>query len=237
VAGTINVILRSAPALRQREARASVGYRALSPQGSLRVSFSDRVGALGYQLPVTLNNWRNAASSTLQRVSRPPGAVRREDVVSARDEWRGGGLNFAPRLDWKLSESDAMQWQAYLQRNDSTSRARRSHAVIEGPPLNTVNETSGSESVWQMERLQAQWTRKRPDGTRVELKASAQSTLSRSAGEWLGRNAAEALTAQRPARSDVRAGCSPAPAAGHGAHAAGRLGPRRAAPARVAAPA
>lgn len=204
VAGTINVILRSAPASRQREARAAVGYRALAPQGSLRLSFSDQVGALGYQLPLTLNNWRNAASSTLQRVSRPPGAVRCEDVVSARDEWRGGGLNFTPRLDWKLSDSDALQWQGYLQRNESTSRSRRSNEVVEGAPLNTVNEASGSNSVWQMERLQAQGTRKQPDGTRFELKASAQSTLSRSAGDWLGRNAVEAVTAQRESASSQR---------------------------------
>ena len=204
VAGTINVILRNAPPVRQREARATLGYRALAPQASVRVSFSDRIDTLGYQLPLSLSNWRNAASSTLQRVSRTPRAVRREDVVSARDEWRGGGLNFNPRLDWKPNAADTLLWQGSLQHQESSSRSRRSNTLLEGPPLNTVAEAASSASVWQLERLQAQWVRKQPDGTRFELKASAQSTLSRSAADWLGRNALEAVTAQRETTSSQR---------------------------------
>ncbi|MDP2008259.1 MAG: TonB-dependent receptor [Rubrivivax sp.] len=204
VAGTLNVILRGAPRLRQREARASLGYRALAPQGSASLRWGDRVGALGFQLPLTAYSWANAASGRAARVSRPEGGEPREDEVSSHDEWRGGGLNFSPRLEGKLSDTDTLQWQAFVQRNESRNHSRRATEVLSGPAVGTVTDASASRGNWQMQRTQAQWVRKTADGVRVELKASAQSTLARSAGQWVGRDAAGAFTAQRDSLSSQR---------------------------------
>jgi iron complex outermembrane receptor protein len=197
VAGSINVILRSAPKLRTREVRAALGYRALSPQGSTTLSWGDRIGAIGFQLPLTAYTWANAGEGLVERVSRPVGSTRREDRVTSQDEWRGGGVNFTPRLDWKLSDTDTLNTQLFLQRSESRNLTRRATEVLLGTPVTTVSERSASRGTWAMQRLQGQWVHKQADGGRLELKGSAQSTLSRSWGQWQGRNVLGAQTAQR----------------------------------------
>ena len=204
VAGSINVILRSAPRLRTRELRTSLGYRALSPQGNASFSWGDRVGSLGFRLPLTAYTWANAGLGRAERVSRPAGAERREDRVVSQDEWRGGGLNFTPRLDWKARDTDTLSAQLFLQHNESRHQTHRATEVRAGPPVTTVDEDAATRGNWQMQRLQAQWVHKAADGRRVEIKGSAQGTLSRSVGEWLGRDAAGAATAQRSHLSSQR---------------------------------
>ena len=197
VAGTINVILRTAPRFRQREVRLATGYRALAPQGSLSASWGDRVGGIGFQVPLTVSSWANATHSQTDRLSRLPSGELREQQVRGRDESRGGGLTFSPRLDIKLSDIDQLQWQAFVQGNESRNRSARDTAVLSGPPLTTLQDSSQSAGKWQMLRTQLQWVRRRPDGLRLELKAAVQGTAQRSASNGLGRDALGAVTVQR----------------------------------------
>ncbi len=204
VAGTINVILRAAPKLRQREWRASAGYRALGPQGSTALSWGDRIGALGFHLPITAYNWANAADVAVHRVSRTPSGQPSEQQVLGFDAWRGGGINMAPRLDWKLNDEDSLQWQAFLQRNESDNRSRRDTTALAGPAPYSLLDQSSSRLTWQLARSQAQWLNKSPDGRRLELKASGQSSLWRSAGSSQGRDAGDVLGGLRDSLSSQR---------------------------------
>ena len=68
VAGTINIILRAAPPQRQREVRANLSYRSARPLGSLHLSWGDRVGDVGLQLPLSVYQWAGA-----NRSPTPPG--------------------------------------------------------------------------------------------------------------------------------------------------------------------
>ena len=197
VAGTINVILRSAPRLRQREVRAATGYRALAPQGSLSASWGDRVGAIGFHLPLSLSSWANATDTQTDRLSRLPTGELREQRVVGRDESRGGALNFSPRLDIKLGEHDQLQWQAFVQHNESRNRSARDTAVLSGPPVTTVQDSSQSFGHWQMLRTQLQWVRRQPSGLRLELKAAGQGTAQRSASDGQGRDALGAVSVRR----------------------------------------
>lgn len=204
VAGSINVILRAAPRLRQRELRAALGYRKLAPQGSMRLSWGDRAGALGYVLPLSAYTWANGATGVQQRVSRPDGTATRVDEVASLDEWRGGGVNFAPRLDWKLGETDTLQWQAFVQRNESRNRGWRETQVLGGPPVETVASASNARGRWDLQRTQLLWVHKRPDGGRLELKAGAQGTSSVADSLWVGRDDEGVPTAQRQHLNSVR---------------------------------
>lgn len=204
VAGTINVILRTAPKTLQREWRSGIGYRALGPQGSASFSWGDRIGALGFHLPLSGSTWANAARTATQRDSRSVEGVLTQQTVQGFDAWRGGGLNLAPRLDWKLNDLDTLQWQAFLQRNESDNRSRRSTEVLAGPPPWTQAERSESHGIWQLARSQAQWVRKVPDGARWELKGSAQESQSRSALTSQGQDAAGSDRPQRDALSSQR---------------------------------
>ena len=197
VAGTINVILRSAPRLRQRELRLGTSYRALAPQALVSASWGDRVGAIGFHVPLSLSSWANATNTQTERVSRLASGEQREQAVQGRDESRGGGLNFSPRLDIKLGEKDQLQWQAFVQRNESRNRSARGTEVLSGPPLSTVHDTSQSFGAWQMMRTQLQWVRRDTDGSRLELKAAVQGTANRSASNGLGRGALGATTVLR----------------------------------------
>ncbi len=189
VAGTINVILRAAPKTLQRELRSSAGYRALGPQGSLAFSWGDRVGAVGLFLPVNASTWANAARLSTRRTLRQADGSVTDQALDGRDRWRGGGLNLAPRLDWKLDDLHTLQWQAFLQRNESDNRSMRTLDVLSGPPPSTLGDRSASRSTWQLARTQAQWVRKQADGTRWELKGSAQGSLSRSSTTAQGQDA------------------------------------------------
>ena len=200
VAGTINIILRAAPKTLQREWRSGIGYRALGPQGSASFSWGDRIGAVGFFLPLNASTWANAASVQTQRVSRSADGVLTQQTVLGRDGWRGGGLNLAPRLDWKPNDRDALQWQAFLQRNESDNRSQRATQVLVGPLPSTLGERSTSRGVWQLARSQAQWVHKLPDGTRWELKGSAQGSQSRTAWTAQGQDAAGS---DRPLRDSL----------------------------------
>jgi len=186
VAGTINIILRNAPRLKQREFRSSGGYRAVVPQGSVSLNWGDRIGNLGFYVPLSAYSWANAADLQVLRVSRgSDGSIRRQQVLG-RDEWRGGGVSLAPRLDWKLGGEDTLNLQAFVQRNDNQNSGKRDTVALQGPPPFSARDRSTSGGKWQMLRSQAQWVHKQADGRRWELKSSAQGSLWRGAGSSQG---------------------------------------------------
>ena len=189
VAGTINVILRSAPKTLQREWRAATAYRrGVGAQGSTSFNWGDRVGALGYYLPLSVYSWANGSGFEVLRTSRLSSGDITQQQVIGRDEWRGGGLTFAPRLDWKLGEEDTLNGQLFMQRNESNNRNQRRTAALQGPAPSSVQDGSESSGSWELARSQAQWVRKRSDGSRLELKGSAQSSLSRGASTAQGQS-------------------------------------------------
>lgn len=186
VAGTINVILRVPPRTLQRELRVHTSYRGLRPVGSLNLSWGDRVGALGFQLPVATYQWAGNGSSQSWRLSRLPSGELREQQVSGRDQWHGGGLNFGPRFDWRFSEFETLQWQTFLQAHRSGNRSSSHIDVLQGTPPTVIDSSNRNQGDWQMARSQLQWQRRTPEGQRFELKASWQATLGRSDGRYLG---------------------------------------------------
>jgi outer membrane receptor for ferrienterochelin and colicins len=188
-AGTINVILRGAPKLQQREWRANAGYRAVKPQGSTSFSWGDRVGALGFYLPISVYSWANAGDLDVRRLSRSSDGAVSEQQVQGRDEWTGGGVNVSPRFDLKLGEEDMLNWQAFVQRNENENNSRRSTAALQGPQPTSVRDSSVSRGTWELARTQLQWVRKTAEGRRLELKGSAQGSLWRGWGTSQGRDA------------------------------------------------
>lgn len=186
VAGTINVILRTPPRFQQREWRANLGYRALRPQESTSLSWGDRIGDFGFQIPISTFQWAGASGYTSERTSRGSSGEPRQQHVEGRDESRGGGVNFGPRFDWKLAEGETLQWQTFLQRNQSDNRNRQHQDVLAGTPPSILDSESGARGLWQMARTQLQWSLRRPDGRRVELKASAERSEGESEGQMRG---------------------------------------------------
>jgi len=190
VAGTINVILRNAPKLLQREWRAATAWRrGVGAQASSSFNWGDRAGDLGYYLPLSAYTWANGSGYETGRLSRLSSGEISQQRVTGRDEWRGGGLTFAPRLDWKLGEENTLNGQLFLQANESDNRSARDTATWQGPIPASVQDVSESPGSWALQRSQAQWVRKRSDNSRRELKGSLQNSLWRGAGRSQGQDA------------------------------------------------
>lgn len=200
VAGTINIILRRAPRLKQTELRLSLGYRTLAPQGSTSVSHGDRIGALGYHLPLTLYTWANGQELGTERDSRDAAGTRTLRHTRQQDRWLGAGLQFSPRLDWALDTRNTLQWQGLLQANRSRNAGERQTTVLAGPPPSTLQSAYRSRGEWALQRHQWQWVHKADGGERLELKAAVQRSESRGDGRSTGLDATGLPTTRRENR-------------------------------------
>jgi outer membrane receptor for ferrienterochelin and colicins len=67
VAGTINIILKDAPRVAQRDLRLGAGFNAVRPTGSATFTLGERSGGVGYSLPVSVFQWRNINEGELER--------------------------------------------------------------------------------------------------------------------------------------------------------------------------
>jgi outer membrane receptor for ferrienterochelin and colicins len=187
VAGTLNIILRAAPQQRQRELRANLSYRSARPVGSLHLSWGDRAGDLGFQMPVSVYQWAGANRSlTLRREADSLGPLVEQDV-RGQDQWHGGGINLGPRLEWKLPLQQSVQWNSFLRAQEWGNANQRQHQVLLGPPRAIDDEATRAEGRWWMARSQLQWSRRWDDGTRLEAKASVQHSDGTSATAYEGR--------------------------------------------------
>lgn len=186
VAGTINVILRSPPRLQQREWRGWLSYRALHPVGGNSLNWGDRVGDLGFQLPLAVYRWANAGDSRVQRLSRTPDGELLERRVEGGDHWRGHGINVGPRLDWRLDENHTLQWHSFLQSQEHDNRSWHDVTVLQGTLPSVLQDHAESRGRVQLARTQLQWTRRSAEGSRLELRAGAQDSLNRSNHRFLG---------------------------------------------------
>ncbi len=204
VGGTINIILREAPRQRQRELRIGLGYNAARPTGSFNGTYGDRFGDLSVALPISAYQWRGAARSEGERHA----ADVRQAQLHARttnheDSW-GGGANFGPRLNWKLSETDSLNLQSFLQRNDFRNAGRTLTEVLEGTPPISVNDRYLNRGHWQMARINLQLVRRWADGARLEAKAGAQASASHYDTQVDGLDAGGASTLDRHSSGDNR---------------------------------
>lgn len=186
VAGTINVILRAPPKAQQREWRAAGSYRSARPVGSSTLSWGDRIGALGLQLPISAYQWAGANHSTWDRISRDDDGTPREERVLGQDQWHGGGFHTGPRLDWKLSDRHTLQWNSFLQGHDAGNGNQRQHLRLLGPAPSIDDERTAAWSRWRLGRSQLLWSSRRDDGSRLELKAGAQGSHSSSRIDYEG---------------------------------------------------
>jgi len=194
VAGSINIILRRAPRLQQTELRLGLGRRVGAPtdalQGSTSVSYGNRLGALGFHLPLTLYTWANGQRLASERDSRDDTGERTLRRSAQADRWLGCGYQMAPRLDVQVGERNTLQWQLLLQGNESRNVGERETTALKGPPPSTVRSRYRSRGEWALQRSQWQWVHRFEGGARLELKAGVQESRARGEGLAQGEGAA-----------------------------------------------
>jgi iron complex outermembrane receptor protein len=174
VAGAINIILKDAPRLSQRDLRLSLGYAAQRPTPSVNFTFGERIGALSMSLPLSAFEWRNQNEFVNERFM--PGTDGLDSRVIQRGDqaiW-GHGLNFGPRLNWKLSDEETLSLQAFLQKGYWNNRSQYQNEILAGQP--SLDDDGVNHGTWQNLRSNLQWANRFSDSQRIELKAGVQSS-------------------------------------------------------------
>ncbi len=202
VAGTINVVLREPPRTLQREWRSNASYRAVQPGGSTAFQWGDRIDDLSFIVPVTISRTAQGTHYDQERISRTPAGEVRAQALIGNDTGRTGSAQMAPRLLWKLNDTDTLNLSGFLQRMEGLSHSQRLIEDLAGTPSTTVRDQSQTLSVSAIQRLQLQWQRKWSDGARVELKSFWQQTARHLSGSYTGWQRDDSFSLQRVSESD-----------------------------------
>ena len=201
VAGIINIVLREAPRRRQRELRLGVGYTADAPVASLNGLWGGRLGegdgAPSVALPLSLYQWRNAVEVDSERRTRDRAGDPQDLSLDGVERPHGSGFNVGPRLSWKLSGTDTLDWNSFLQAHRGHSSGGTLTSVRGGLPPVSVDDHYRTSSTWRHARTQLQLTRRFADGSRLEARAGVQRAASRYDTQVDGQDASRRSTLQR----------------------------------------
>ena len=172
VAGAINIILKEAPRVAQRDLRLGLAYNAVRPTPSASFTYGERQGGLSLSLPVSVFQWRAVNRSEIERFTagsngQPSAAVQ----FSRNDSW-GTGINTSPRINWKISDDESASAQFFAQRGEWNNRQSYSNQVLLGQP--SLDADNFFEGTWQNLRGNLQWNNRFSESQRIELKAGLQ---------------------------------------------------------------
>ena len=172
VAGTINIILKDAPRVSQRDLRLGTGYSAVRPTGSSTFTYGERSGGVGLSLPISVFQWRNINVGEQERQTagsngQPSSALQ----LSRQDNW-GRGFNTAPRVNWKISDEESASAQAFVQRGHWHNRNQYDNQILAGQPVLEADNTF--EGTWQNVRANLQWNKRYSDDGSIEIKLGGQ---------------------------------------------------------------
>ena len=172
VAGAINIILKEAPKVSQRDLRLGLGYSAVRPTLSASFTYGERQGGLALSVPVSVFQWRNVNDSVIERQTPGVDGLPSSAVQTSHQDTWGHGFNTAPRLNWKISDDESASAQVFAQRGLWNNRVAYNNQVLLGrPSLDPDNYFHGS---WQNLRSNLQWNNRYSESQRIEIKLGAQ---------------------------------------------------------------
>jgi outer membrane receptor for ferrienterochelin and colicins len=172
VAGSINIILKEPPRVSQMELRVGANYNYDRPVGNANLTISDRFGAVGLSMPISVFEWRNQNEFQNQRFM--PGsdnlpALSRQD--GARLNW-GSGFNIGPRLNWKISDEETLSFQSFANKGRWNNDTRFQNRTVSGMPI--FDDDNKSYGTFQNVRGNFQWVNRFSDSQRIEVKLGLQ---------------------------------------------------------------
>ncbi len=174
VAGSINIILKEAPKVSQRDLRVGVGYNVDKPTISGSFTIGEKWDDKSLSLPISVFQWRRLSQSTTERYQ--PGLDGAPALSTQTSETSnfGHGFNLGPRLNWKISDDENLTWQSFLQRGVWNNQSRYDSQVVSGTPsLDDDNDITGT---WQNVRTNLQYVNNFSSTERIELKAGLQAS-------------------------------------------------------------
>ncbi len=191
VAGAINIILKDAPKVSQRDLRLSMGYNVDRPTLSGSFTLGEKWSGFSLSLPVSRFEWRGRNDSTVLRDA--PGLDAMPSLAKQQGEtlFFGHGINIGPRLNWKLSDDESLTWQSFLQKGNWNNHSTYANQVLSGTPA--MEDDGNLQGRWQSTRSNLQWINHFSAAERIELKAG----LSSSFGNFDGQTVRQAQPQRR----------------------------------------
>jgi outer membrane receptor for ferrienterochelin and colicins len=180
IAGTLNIILKDAPRIVQKDLRLGLGYGSEKPVINAGFTYGDRiVGGLGFVLPISVYQWNfvnETQGERLTNLAPPNGTPERQHVTNEGwDRGHGRGFNISPRLNWKLGEDETLSLQGFFVQNRFRNEGENTVTTLTdstaGYQPRTVDETTRNRGTFSANRINLQYNNRFGEDRRIELRA------------------------------------------------------------------
>lgn len=169
VAGAINIVLKDAPKVSQRDLRMGLGYSADKPTISGSFTIGEKWGGYSLALPISVFQWRGRNDSTVWRDAPGLDGLLSQSVQQSEQGFSGHGVNLGPRLNWRISDDESVTWQSFLQKSVWNSQSSYRNQTLSGTP--SLEDDSAYQGGWQSVRSNLQWVNHLSTSDRIQLKA------------------------------------------------------------------
>jgi len=190
IAGTLNIILKDAPRVVQKDLRLGVNYSSEKPVLNAGFTYGDRiVGGVGFVLPISVYQWNFVNETDTDRVRDNGQTGLHSD---GRDRNHGRGINISPRLNWKLGDDESLTLQGFFVQNRfRTEGENTTDVVFSGagsvlPP--SLLDTTRNRGTFQAQRVNLQYNNRFGEDRRIELRAGVGSGGADFNYDFFGRN-------------------------------------------------
>jgi outer membrane receptor for ferrienterochelin and colicins len=176
VAGSINVILKESSRRSFSTLRLGLGSGIDRPLGNLNYSINESAGPFSLSLPVSLFEWnrqiRNLVDRRMAGTNGQP-AVSEQLGTGTSGGW---GYNFAPRLNYKVSDEQTLSLATFFQKGFWNYRTDYVNRTVSGNPVFDDDATQGG--YWENRRGNLTWINRFSEDQRIEIKAGVQQSRS-----------------------------------------------------------
>jgi iron complex outermembrane receptor protein len=179
IAGTLNIILKDAPRVVQKDLRLGLAYASEKPVINFGFTYGDRaLGGMGFVIPISVYQWNfknELEGERLTNAAPTPGQLRQHVSNEGYDRGHGRGLNVSPRLNWKLGDDETLTLQGFFVQN--RFRNEGENTVTKLPDSDalytprTINETTRNRGTFSAQRLNLQYNNRFNEDRRIELRA------------------------------------------------------------------
>ncbi len=202
IAGTVNIILRDAPRVVQKDLRVGFAYNDDKPVLNAGFTYGDRKGGLGFVMPVSFFSWRLMNESSGERLGRDAQLQPQRVATEGHDIPWGYGFNIAPRLNIKLGDDESLTLQAFAISNNFRNKGETRTTVLLGSAPSSVDDSFTNRGKFQATRLNLQYNNRYTEDDRIELRASLGQGGADFDTRFIGRNAAGTQTIDRQTVGD-----------------------------------
>lgn len=198
IAGTLNIILKDAPRVVQKDLRVGLAYASEKPVINAGFTYGDRaLGGMGFVIPISVYQWnfKNEVDGERLTNAKPTAPQLRQHVTNVGEDLaHGRGFNVSPRLNWKLGDDETLTLQGFFVQNrfrnegqNTVTRLADSDAAY---TPRTVDETTRNRGTFSANRLNLQYNNRFNEDRRIELRAGAGSGGADFNFDFDGRNGA-----------------------------------------------